>query len=198
MYKLTRVDYLLPSCAADTKNSGLSAVEEVLRYEVPAHVRQELALAIEKELEPVEETLRQRLPDTILHIVLSTLFPNAPSSFERLSTTIESSMIGGTSAQSHVQVSASTPAQCRPNTLAEHCNQLSPSDTQEAQTWPELWSDLNWMINDAFDPRNITDDVPLTQRPSSQMKTHDLSSGHFDVVDSSAFPDTGGDEPGNI
>lgn len=187
---------MLPSGTADTKNSGLSAVEEVLRYEVPAHVRQELALAIEKELEPVEETLRQRLPGTILHIVLSTLFPKAPSSFERLSNTIESSMTDGTSAQSDVRVSANTPAQCRSNTvLAEGCNQLSSSDTQEAQTWPEIWSDLNWMINDAFDPRNITDDVPLAQRPSSQTKAHDPSSGYFDF---NALPDTGGDEPGNI
>lgn len=60
---LTSSDYELPEDTIKSQDqSERGNCGDLLRYELPPHVRQKLALEIERELDPVEDSLRRHLP----------------------------------------------------------------------------------------------------------------------------------------
>jgi len=190
--KLTFADYETPSEAITSQQwSPSAAFEDFLRHDLPVHVRQEVALEIEGEFEPLEEPLRLRLPAIVQAVFerfqarVSTGIPLAQVESE--STT--GCYTGDSSPVPNLPSSHSVLA--RDDSIFTLGQTLVADDFLAASTGTEpfsdfdqhrLWSNSPWggfngMINDLFAPieRKDWDLVPLCTEKGVLAKAQGLA-----------------------
>lgn len=140
--------------------SAASSLQNMLRYELPAQVRRELEAEIVRELEPIEASLRGRLPEIIQVVLRRLLAVNTQETAQKEPDDVAPLDVHDDEAISQPFVSTSNNECLTPVDQTETYN----IDEVEQFTWSQFsCEDFDWMINNAFGCSLLEKDLQTSQ-----------------------------------
>lgn len=159
--ELTDTDYEYADDKTKAEDQSVAgSFQTMLRLELPAQVRRELEAEIVRELEPIEASLRGRLPEIIQVVLRRLLAINAPERAHKEPDDMAPLDVHGDEADSQLFMSTMNSEYRASVDYTEPYNM----DDAEQFTWSQFpCEDFDWMINNAFECPMLEKDLPTNQ-----------------------------------